>query len=479
MAVTTTSAFSQRILTNPCVSTYPPLPSPLDWTLEVRYAVAIRNQLLVHAELAKLPAFLKQFDPYKPRLVTTLFNGITTSVDDVAMYELTDMGGLSIFEVANNLQDRFGPASWISPNHVLVPANESDFCPSGPPSPTATPSWYPQVPFPAPPPSGAIPVALIDAGYQWNPAWPHDPLTNVLVIQQAELPPNGPLPTGEAGDWLGGTPDVTPAQWAAAPVGQSPETVTLPGTGQRALVGLAGHANFVAGLIAFVCPEAQITLYNFDAAYEAGQCTTLPTEFAITRAIVRAAADGAKVIHVSFAASLSGAAPSQAWSSALQQIGPEVAVVAPAGNEHSQAPRYPAALHSTYSQVIGVASTTQAAVPVGWVGNWDWANAYSNSGPWVACAADGSMIMSTFLYVDQALEEGDGQPHDFTANGMALWNGTCFAAAKVTGNICKFLVTDPTGWGRAQNPMYLSGQGAGTFLAQWDPKGMLGWIQTY
>jgi hypothetical protein len=208
----------------------------------------------------------------------------------------------------------------------------------------------------------------------------------------------------------------------------SPETAGAGG----ALAGLAGHANFVAGLIAQGCGDVMITIRNLNAAYELGDVNLIPTEAAVARAI--AASKGAWLIHVSFAGPVCDGIPARVWDTALRTIGPDVVVVAPVGNEDSYQPRYPAALHASYPQVIGVGSTTAARG--GPLDGEVYSNKSATADGWVTCSADGSGVVSTFLHVAQALEDASGQPQDFTANSLASWNGTCFAAAKVSGEIC-------------------------------------------
>jgi subtilisin family serine protease len=93
-----------------------------------------------------------------------------------------------------------------------------------------------------------------------------------------------------------------------------------------------------------------------------------------------------------------------------------IAVVAPAGNEKSHRPYWPAAL----PDVIGVAATKPKARQRAWFSNW---------GDWCDCATPGQDVYSTF--VRWPLE---GPPR---FDGWATWNGTSFAAPKVSAEIAR------------------------------------------
>ena len=92
--------------------------------------------------------------------------------------------------------------------------------------------------------------------------------------------------------------------------------------------------------------------------------------------------------------------PSLPFAAAMQVLtGPDapregIAVVAPAGNEESAGPYWPAAL----PDVIGVASTNTAGEARAWFSNW---------GQWCDCCTRGEHVFSTFIYWDGPI---DGEP---------------------------------------------------------------------
>jgi hypothetical protein len=452
-------SFSQRIRSHPRIG------SPTPASPNAPLVLAVKNQLLVGASIAdphnpQNHSFLQALSAYAPVLLTSLFEGMPAKhVENVNVYELKLPAGTDIFQATAALRAVWPPAAperrKVSPNHVMIPAPELHGCPYGPPSPT-TASFT----LPAGVPK-SVPVTVIDSGYQWKtvtgatPAWPPNPLAGHVVEHEAEqLPP-------ALGPWQPGTPDVTPAQWQASThENVSPESLTSP-AGPR-LDALAGHANFVAGVIAHGTAHAAITIRNHNGAFHPTS-DDLPTEATVARSLVRST--GAQVVNIGFAFVAFDDVVSWIWDSAFQYIGPTPVVVAPAGNQGSSVRRYPAALNDAlpglFPQMIGVASTTPPSGD---------ADAYSNHGPWVTCSADGSGVVSTFLHVNQALEDGDELSHDFTTNSLASWNGTSFAAPKVAAAICEAIAT--TG----EQPMLAWAKVRGT--GQNDPNYQLGWRLT-
>jgi hypothetical protein len=453
-------SFSVRALTtDPRVVTSPSITTPPGPDMNQLYAAAVNNQLLVSEDVATAVEQALDSRKIKWKVLTTLLDGITSKVEDVWIYELELPlpGGLNVFTLAEQLRDASGVADLdptkprkVSPNHVLIPALDGWNCPHGAPSSTTLATLRP-VPFPpAEPPVQH--VAVIDAGYQWNPAWGQNPLGGPpayargepFIEQEAEqLPSFGavPAPPGH-GHWKNGTADV--GAWAiAAAANVSPEIV---GAGPPyVLVALAGHANFVAGVIAQHCANAQITIHNHNGSFILAENVQLPTEATVARSICRSAGSGAsiraEVINVGFAFPAYGDQVSCIWQRALAQIGPGPIVVAPAGNQGvSTPPRYPAGLEWRYPglfpQVIGVGSWNSQFELPGVIQR----SSFSNYGPWVNCAAVGVAVVSTFLNVDQELEDQVAPANVQFGNSLASWNGTSFAAPKVTAAICDQLV---------------------------------------
>ncbi len=313
-----------------------------------------------------------------------------------------------IVEVARGLRAEVGPGN-VSPNHILIPAAWGHSCPSGPPSPVPN---APRLPRPARP---YQPVTVIDSGYQWDPNWGDNPLETMgrgaIPEQEAEY-------LDQAGNWQPGIPD------------------ELDVDRDDLLDALAGHANFIAGVIAQHCPHAQITIWNHNGGFHPSS-DDFPTEAAVARSLVMSQRQTpAKVIDLGFAFKALDDDISAVWEVAFESIGPDPVVVAPAGNQSPAARSTPRRCNYTFPgnfpNVIGVASFHPGA------GGGPVPSTFTNRGDWVTSAAQGENVVSTFLHVDMPVED-DPAPYptakDFTPNAWASWNGTSFAAPKVVAAI--------------------------------------------
>jgi hypothetical protein len=412
--------------------------------------LAVRDQLLVRmnhrppdpADRIREKLAARGVDP---RRITTLLAGLTPPAslegEDVEILHLeidNDVRGRDIFELTEELRAElnldtgsFGvpSARSVTPNHILVSANEDHSCPFGPP-------WRAEAPGRITATTGDKNVVIIDSGYQWNDAWPGgNPLAAYGPVDLAQADR-----LDDPGGWQPGNPDTPDAN--------------LPGV----LDALSGHANFIAGVIAQNCQHANIIVRNHNGAFPATG-DDLPTEAGIVRSLCRCAADDPDVINLGFAFSAFADVVSYAWdigvafirqAAVARNAGPTL-VVAPAGNQHSPEPRYPAALNYSYAshfpEVIGVGSTTDANAHAGDAGVAELVNdipselrgPFSNYGEWVTCSTDGALVLSTFLRVNMTLEEDPARTTDFD-NAWARWSGTSFATPKIAAEIVNAMV---------------------------------------
>jgi hypothetical protein len=298
----------------------------------------------------------------------------------------------------------------ISPNHVAILAATAGGCPAAPPQPASRR----REPF-VEPTTGepTAKVTVLDSGYIWTDP-PHTNLdARVTVVQGQRLDPT-------TGTWV---PD-------------EPDGLYTDADGQ--LDGISGHGTFIAGLISHIAPRTrlevvglrnqEVEIPDLDPGTELG---LFETEVAIARAmLMRCDTD---VIQCGFAFPTLDDYPSLPFAAVMAQLreptaphGGRVAVVAPAGNEQSRRRYWPAAL----PDVIGVASTNRRGNARGWFSNW---------GEWCDCCARGEYVYSTFIHWDGPVE---GEPltdiEDF--DGWARWDGTSFAAPKVSAEIARLYV---------------------------------------
>lgn len=154
-----------------------------------------------------------------------------------------------------------------------------------------------------------------------------------------------------------------------------------------------GHGTHVAGVVALVAPDARVLPLRVLDSDGVGSV------FTAAEAVLHAQASGADVVTMSFGTT----AESKVLGEAIEQVlGQGVVVVASAGNTGTRQEQYPAA----DDDVLGVTST----------GKTDVLSGFANRGPWIAVAAPGEAIVSTF-----------------PVGGYARWSGTSMAAPFVAG----------------------------------------------
>lgn len=403
--------FTKRVLSHPRIQAHPKNPESSDDSL----VLAIKDELLVSQSLVGAVTNLLADRKIASTALTTVFRDRPPlGGEDVAVLQLTLPPGLDIFQVTDYLRsDRQlkGKERNVSPNHVLIPASNGDQCPFGAPSqfkgktpPVLRPALARKDEF--------QPVFVVDSGYQWGPAnWGRNPLET-----------RGRLTSVQAEYYK---PDLLSLVKPPPTVWTKFSSDVLSANQPNVLDHLAGHANFVAGVIARRCTTAEITVWNHNGAFVSNNPDNsfmLSTEAVALYSLSVIPRDPPAVINFGFAFLPFGSSH-LAWDSTLQAIFRSGGVVvAPAGNQSgSRLERCPASL----TGVIGVASLdTDVAKP----------SDFSNLGNWVTCSAIGRDVVSTFLHVKMKVEEGGFGKRDFTSN-WAVWSGTSFAAPKVAAAI--------------------------------------------
>jgi hypothetical protein len=430
--------FTQRLLktrTDRFAHFPPALADPLE--------LAVKDEVLVAEKVAEqVTAFLvkNKLSPNLPpvnELPHTFGDG---TAEDVVIVPIQGTNPFTATETVRKQLLKGKQPESVSPNHILIPAPNEDFCPWGPPSPAY---GYPTAVSEAGSPGH--PVTVIDASYFWNDAkWGlhNNPLSDIcqFEVRWAEWHRHGEK------NWRPGS-----------------QTLLSRNGDPKVLDALTGHANFVAGVVAQGCQQPHITIWSHNGGFPKGS-DEYPTEASVCRSIWAsqrpakaedlplslkpAAVRGApsSVIHVGFAFHPHGGVPSKIWRltfgrvAALHSPGAAPIIVAPAGNQASSLARYPAAFKDTINpvRVIGVGSVQ----PGGYA-----RSSFTNYGPWVTCGTVGEDVESTFLHVKMELEEDISTPrlpHDFRGSDWATWNGTSFASPKVTGHLAARLSLSST-----------------------------------
>lgn len=298
----------------------------------------------------------------------------------------------------------------ISPHHAPILCPEAGGCPAAPPQPAAEPDELFVQPSDG---EATAKVTILDSGYIWVDASQLDPSHHnlddrVTVVQ---------------GQWL----DTTTGTWKH----DKPDGLYTDSAGQ--LDGISGHGTFIAGLISNIAPNTRLEVVGLrNQEVEIGPLTRrkqlglFETEVAIAHAMLRRC--DTDVIQCGFAFPTLDDYPSVVFAAVMEELraahaphGGRVAVVAPAGNEQSTRTYWPAA----HPEVIGVASTNRRGNGRAWFSNW---------GDWCDCCARGDYVYSSFVHWDGPVE-GESADEIEHFRGWARWDGTSFAAPKVSAAI--------------------------------------------
>jgi subtilisin family serine protease len=202
--------------------------------------------------------------------------------------------------------------------------------------------------------------------------------------------------------------------------------------GNDELDAATGHATFIAGIVRRLAPAAKVAirqvLTTFGDASDAEVATCL----------LGLLDDRPDIVNLSFAGYADDDTTPPAIAEAIAALLAEgVVVVAPAGNDATCRPAWPAATEG----VIGVGAV-DADGPA-----W-----FTNHGPWVQACAPGVDVLSCFFAyppatatsTDPAVARPTGGPDNALQpdeSGWARWSGTSFAAPIVAGVLAR-MVTD-------------------------------------
>lgn len=394
--------------------------------------LAVRSQLLVHQSVFHADTRLQQELEKIGKQVATVAGagGVADAAGEhqevgvpqqVQVWRLDDAEKNPLDE-ARRLRDLSGSVKLVhpdgqsfelpsvTPNHVaIVSGSRGSGCPAGPPRETG----HPRRPFIERYPGGHGPrVVVLDTGYIYVDP-PHARLDERI--------------TAVVGEWL--DTSVDPAVWRP----NQEDAITTDANGR--LIGIVGHGTFIAGLVAHVCPQAAITSVGHrDSEVPVGnganQYRLWASELSLANSLWKYRE--ADVIQCGFAFPTLDDEPSLPFTTTMQDVKaahPGIAVVSPAGNEESPRRYWPAAL----PDVIGVAATKHDGQHRARFSNW---------GTWADCCAIGEDVRSTYIHWEGRVE--DEHPDDVEDfEGWARWQGTSFAAPKVSGAIARAVAEHP------------------------------------
>jgi membrane-anchored mycosin MYCP len=189
----------------------------------------------------------------------------------------------------------------------------------------------------------------------------------------------------------------------------------------------AGHGTFVASMVLRQAPGVELFARGvLDPA--TGRGDAWDTAVAIVELGARV-----HILNLSLACFTADGEPPLIIRRAIERLDPAVVVVAAAGNHGDQigwqrgrtrhSPAWPAAMPG----VTAVGATTADTLAAG----------FSPQAPWVDCTAVGAEVHGAFLLVPVAVHQLEDSPvtTDQPFDGQAVWSGTSFAAATVSGAI--------------------------------------------
>ena len=317
------------------------------------------------------------------------------------------------FALSKELQRTTKEPTHVGPNHVFFGCPPFHGCPATPPDVTSSVITLPDLA------ECPIDVAVLDSG----------------SIAHATL---APRVTAVQGTWFNsatGRVEVVPD-----------DAVDRDGDGLLDM--MAGHGNFVSGVIAERAAAARITSFG----HRSHHATYTEWELANTLRM-----EGAKfgVINLAIAGMTYRNRPPAILGNAISALPAETVLVASAGNMGSTVPHWPGAFRRVIC--VGAVDDTKRRVKPSRA-------SFSNFGAWVDCCCGGVDVLGASVWWKGGVEDEPNGTYEF--NGFAKWSGTSFSAPKVAAAIVQ-IASD-----RAMAPRLAAAHllaGSGGVATRWRP----------
>ncbi len=207
-------------------------------------------------------------------------------------------------------------------------------------------------------------------------------------------------------------------------------------SGRRPALFTEGHAAFVCGLILQQAPGCTIVARR--VLDDEGQATA----WSVAQELVHFAGSGISVLNLSLGCFTDDNEAPLALATALDRIGPEIVVIAAAGNydrphagpDDAVRPMWPAALE----EVLAIGAVDRDGNACSW--------SPPLTTPWLDAVAVGDEVVSTYLTGEVRVPDSQAGPPSapwtsaqltslhYTTE-LASWSGTSFAAATVSGAV--------------------------------------------
>lgn len=260
------------------------------------------------------------------------------------------------------------------------------------------------------------------------------PATEPVEVPSGTIDPVPPPGLGDRVPWAGsdgagvnvgivdtGLIPSAPARhpWLAGVQGTLENPYTVQGGGETVIAPYAGHGTFVAGVLRSVAPKASVYVERaFDIAGADYETRLLPSlEDALER--------DPDILVFTFTSTThrdqSLHTFDELYERRIRGI-KGLVVLAPAGNDGSSRPSWPAA----HPGIIAVGALAA---------NWRNRAHFSNYGRWVDVYAPGEDLVNAFPDGTYVCTEPPHHGQRRRFNGMALWSGTSFSTPVVAGLI--------------------------------------------
>jgi len=248
---------------------------------------------------------------------------------------------------------------------------------------------------------------------------------NAVAVHRSFPPNHAPAGDLVIGVVDTGFPEGDPHPWFGNHIEGSDKAVEPLPADPRSMLRLDdGHGTFVTGRILLEAPAATVRMAR-PTSWHDGE---------VSAAI--GAVSGCGLINLSFLGDGLEQEPPAGIAAALADLPPETVVVIAAGNDRGSKVVYPAGidLPETRARIITVGAVDQTRITQ--FGAPPPVADFSNFGSWVDCYAEGVQVLGPHVWYDEVADP-DGASAAQTFRGWAVWSGTSFAAATVTGRIAR------------------------------------------
>jgi membrane-anchored mycosin MYCP len=206
-------------------------------------------------------------------------------------------------------------------------------------------------------------------------------------------------------------------------------------TDQKVYSHTVGHATFIAGLINMRAPAAEL-----DVRHVLDDVNATATVWDVARKMIEFKDSGVQILNVSLGCFTGDGEPPMVLARAVRVLSPDIVIVAAAGNHGIAAENRPGVTPQSAFWPAAL-DDVQAVGAVALDGGPEVA-AFSPRLPWVTFTAEGEDVVSTYLTGQVRVPEQG----EVLFEGYAMWSGTSFATAIVSGQLAALTKPGASAW---------------------------------